>query len=870
MAVLGAHGRSRAAAAVISVGRRPPLAVAAPPGCRAGRRWLHKGHVGSTLEKLDLPKHKWLKEVDQAPEKSGIRRQKDKYLREMGAVNQDMQALFSDDPMARKSVEPFTQEELKQTSGSTQRKEDVNEALRMYRLLRPDAPPFYEEDSMYAMQAKMNKVLLDEAPTGDKDALEAWEEANGKRGGALFDPFKTYMPVVNQRAFLLALESVVASLAEDVETMCLLAGLSQEELPREDDPLRFKLLLDALFGAFPLRKDPSRVDEFMENHWPRLRNLLPEEIARLDQDRVADWLRGHLRRVKANQRRHMPKILLHTRAERFGDEEWYSFAEDFPYDDDPMPGLLADERNLDFPLERAGDFMASLLGALSRSPVAMEARQAEEASGGGGGGRGGEAHEGPGVAEQFQDFVWDLEKVGLRNWLKMDIAELEKFLPKGELAELHLPSSPSTGAPAIKLDGDDVEVAKMMLRCAARGRPDLLDFEAVDPYKLLHNLPAREVDEELASLPANAHLGDGALASLVDAHTERLRRRDIARGGGAERTPTQKAWLNQGATIDEIYRKELDFYRTAGPVEWNEAKEGEYSWKWRQPPNTFWDPQSKTYIQERKGVDPTLNLKEMRQHLLDMNRMSGMVKSGRVNYFRAIVVVGNGKGIYGFGVGFGNTPKETRADAAVKALQNLDYIDMDHGRMLPFPTKGMEYKHSMKIVPRPIGRGLKANKKFLPLLYILGLDNCKVSFMHSKIFTRIRAVKRALDGIISRRTLANMTGQRYSLLVAPGDHWVHWPDRWFQEIRKPYDSKVLHTKLMRKHRLHFKNRSNVVATELEVRPGWRKENWARWNNSLERWLQERRGARRTSKSNDPVLGSDPLVHLERGKLPAAQ
>ena len=34
-----------------------------------------------------------------------------------------------------------------------------------------------------------------------------------------------------------------------------------------------------------------------------------------------------------------------------------------------------------------------------------------------------------------------------------------------------------------------------------------------------------------------------------------------------------------------------------------------------------------------------------------------------------------------------------------------------------------------------------------------------------------------LGQVISHRTLANMTGKRYALLVAPGDHWVHWPDR---------------------------------------------------------------------------------------------
>lgn len=43
-----------------------------------------------------------------------------------------------------------------------------------------------------------------------------------------------------------------------------------------------------------------------------------------------------------------------------------------------------------------------------------------------------------------------------------------------------------------------------------------------------------------------------------------------------------------------------------------------------------------------------------------------------------------------------------------------------------------------------------------------------------------------LREVISRRTLANMTGKRYALLVAPGDHWVHWPDRWFDQTSEPY------------------------------------------------------------------------------------
>ncbi|CAK9112789.1 Hypothetical protein (Fragment) [Durusdinium trenchii] len=245
--------------------------------------------------------------------------------------------------------------------------------------------------------------------------------------------------------------------------------------------------------------------------------------------------------------------------------------------------------------------------------------------------------------------------------------------------------------------------------------------------------------------------------------------------------------------------------------------------------------------------------------MLDITPMRSMCSVGKVRYFRGIVVVGNGKGVYGFGIGFGSTPKECRSDSTLKALQNLDYIDYDPGRMLCTPCRGMEYKHTMKLIPRPIGRGLKANKKFLPLLYILGLDNCKVKFMFNKWFSRVKAIKRCLDQVISRRTLANMTGKRYALLVAPGDHWVHWPDRWFDETSKTYKDNQELRKLRRKHALHFKKRGTKIAVPDDVKHGWRKRNWARWNNALERWVQHRRD------HYEPVSKAQSAPNMASGK-----
>eukprot|EP00439_Symbiodinium_sp_Y106_P039038 s1446_g4.t1 len=401
-------------------------------------RWLHKGHVNATLEKLRMPRHHWLKEVDQAPEKSTVRRLKDNYIRELGEVHTSMQDLFRSDKGAQSALLQLTVEQ-KQKDKAHQR-ELNNEALRIYRLLRPEAPRFFEEDAMLGMKARMNQITQEDNQADPRAAVARAEK--------MADPFKAHLPVISQKAFLLALESV------DLETLWHLLGNDPEDLPGVEDPLRFHKLVGGLFNAFPLKKSPQEVPAFMERYWPTLRALLPEdcrtrrkhdvagtgkgfsscfELFDLDEKHVEAWLRGHLERVILNQRRYEQadqKMLRQA-------EEYYNFAEDFPYDDDPMPGLLADERNLDFPLEKAQEYMQLFLAAL-------------------------------GASQRAKDLVWDLEEVGLRNWLKMDIKELEDNLPKGEVAQLIHATASKGGETSSRLyfDDDDVKVAKLTLAFA--------------------------------------------------------------------------------------------------------------------------------------------------------------------------------------------------------------------------------------------------------------------------------------------------------------------------------------------------------------------------------------------------------------------
>jgi hypothetical protein len=114
----------------------------------------------------------------------------------------------------------------------------------------------------------------------------------------------------------------------------------------------------------------------------------------------------------------------------------------------------------------------------------------------------------------------------------------------------------------------------------------------------------------------------------------------------------------------------------------------------------------------------------------------------------------------------------------------------------------------------------------------------RARFNHTGWFPRINAVIRTLDQIQSRRTLANSTGKKYADITAPGDHWVHWPDRWFDVIRRDYQSKERRIKSERRRILHFKNRGHVVASPIELKPGWTKHAWmnplAKWNREVGR------------------------------------
>eukprot|EP00922_Rhytidocystis_sp_ex-Travisia-forbesii_P026336 GHVS01038574.1.p1 GENE.GHVS01038574.1~~GHVS01038574.1.p1 ORF type:complete len:875 (-),score=75.35 GHVS01038574.1:95-2581(-) len=780
-----------------------PRRIAQPTGRLSSCRSIHCGHGMEKLRRQTVFRDKHLDNFQPAHPASNVKQQKEQFLRQLLETKGEIAGLFGDEERAAilKNVD-----EEKYAKRVKEAKEYSIEAMRIYRLLRPEAPVFYKEESMLGLQSKVNEVLLSQSPVARKvqDLHNKEQPIPSDVIPAQLDPLQFNLPVVNPRAFVLAVEAVCQSLADDLDHLCV--ELSVLDLPSRDEPLRFKKLLDRLSDSFKLRKDPAYVDEWMYDCWPRLRPFMPKAIADMPSREVGEWLKGHLRRVLQNQK-HGKRIILH-RKPMTGAEQWYDISEDFIYDDYPLSEEIVDELNVDFPVHKAGEYlqrMAKFFGGQAEGNLCVT-----ESS-----------------AQQFQKMIDNLEKIGLKNWLVMDLAELEEALPGGDI-------------PVIRTTDDDLRTAKIMLRAAARGKGNLLDFEALDPYKMLHGFDTKSIEEELKELPENPFLSDAQIDKLISVETTST----IL----AMRHPTpahlQDFIALHGKTpVEQLLECERESFKATGPIDWEDDGEAFVSWKWKKPNNTFLDRRRDIYVRQHQGLDPMLRLEELRMVPLNLSLMQTMNKSGRVSYYRSVVAVGNGRGLFGTGIGFGIKAIDARIDACTKALQNLDFIDFDPSRTLSTPVMGREYSTWVKIVGRAHGTGIRANRKFLPLAYIMGLDNCYLKFgtTQTKWITRIRALRRCLDMMQSRRSIANATGQKYSSVIAPGDHWMHWPDRWFRALTRDYDAKYRKIKMARQKTAHRGYRSNI--RELipeEIRPEWTPYTW---KAPLQRWAQAQKNKR---------------------------
>ena len=98
---------------------------------------------------------------------------------------------------------------------------------------------------------------------------------------------------------------------------------------------------------------------------------------------------------------------------------------------------------------------------------------------------------------------------------------------------------------------------------------------------------------------------------------------------------------------------------------------------------------------------------ELKEKLVNLNRVAKVTKGGRTFSFAAIVVVGDGKGTVGHGLGKARDVQESIAKAVDDAKKNLVKVPIHKGT-IPHETKGRYGAGKVLIKPAADGTGVIA------------------------------------------------------------------------------------------------------------------------------------------------------------------
>ncbi|RDV26589.1 30S ribosomal protein S5 [Alteromonas aestuariivivens] len=113
---------------------------------------------------------------------------------------------------------------------------------------------------------------------------------------------------------------------------------------------------------------------------------------------------------------------------------------------------------------------------------------------------------------------------------------------------------------------------------------------------------------------------------------------------------------------------------------------------------------------------------EMLEKLIAVNRVSKVVKGGRIFSFTALTVVGDGNGRVGFGYGKAREVPAAIQKAMEKARRNLVDVDLN-GHTLQHPIKGRHSGSKVYMQPASEGTGIIAGGAMRAVLEVAGVQN---------------------------------------------------------------------------------------------------------------------------------------------------
>ena len=158
-------------------------------------------------------------------------------------------------------------------------------------------------------------------------------------------------------------------------------------------------------------------------------------------------------------------------------------------------------------------------------------------------------------------------------------------------------------------------------------------------------------------------------------------------------------------------------------------------------------------------------LGELQEKVVVTNRVSKTVKGGRLYKYSALVVVGNGNGILGYGNGKASEAPDAIRKAIEDAKKNLVKVTL-LGNTIPHEVIGEFGAGRVLLKPAPEGTGVIAGGPARAVLELCGVKDIRTKSYGS--INPINMVKATIEGLASLRSaeeVAKMRGKTVEELL---------------------------------------------------------------------------------------------------------